>query len=216
MNLKTIAIIGIVALAIFGLITTYTVPLLFPKLHPPDEVHYHADFLLYLNGVPYNFSQAKYMSAENGSDLNQFIHIHDMNGKVIHLHRGGVTLGKFFNSLNMTFNPNCFVLDNGTAYCNSGSGSLKMYVQHLSEDNSTNTTRSGSWEQNYVMNNYQFNDLDRILITYGNETYTQIQEQMKSVGEDACLYSLNCPWKGKLDANENSCTIGSADSCGTD
>ena len=61
------------------------------------EVHEHVDFKVYLDGKEYNFSKEKYMSEENKT-LSQIIHLHDMDGNVIHKHANGVTLGQFFES----------------------------------------------------------------------------------------------------------------------
>ena len=81
-----------------------------------DPNHTHADFAVWINGQQVNFAQAKYMTAEltpaqlealskntdTGSSvefLKQYLHLHDMNGHVVHRHKPGLTFGDFLTSL---------------------------------------------------------------------------------------------------------------------
>ena len=155
----------------------------------PREYHIHADFRVYLNGTAWNFSQEKYVSDES-KVLDPVLHLHDMDGNVIHQHAEGVTLGDFFRSLNMTFNSTCFVPDDGTEYCEN----LKMFVQHEGE----------GWEQNPEYGDYELQDIDRILITDSIEE-DAIKEQMDSVTDMACIQSGTCPERGPP-VGESSCS----------
>jgi hypothetical protein len=150
------------------------------------EVHEHADFKVYLDGVAYNFSQEKYMSRQDNI-LSNFIHLHDMKGTLIHKHARGATLGLFFESLGMKFDNRCFILDDGTAYCNTDKKTLRMYV---------------NGKINYIFEAYELHDLDRILISYGTDD--EIQEQFASVPDKACIESGKCPERG-LPSDEASC-----------
>ena len=151
-----------------------------------EIVHEHADFKVYLYGEQYNFSQEKHMSG-NGTHLSEDVHLHDMDGEVMHKHANGVTLGTFFTSLKMIFNSTCFVLDNSTSYCNDGDKQIKLYV---------NSIKTLEYEK------YEFKDLDKILITYGDES--GIKNQLDSITGRACIYSEKCPEKGKP-PDESSC-----------
>lgn len=139
------------------------------------EFHAHADFKVYLNGDAYNFSQERYM------EKLEAIHIHDMNGEMIHMHERGAELGDFFSSMGMSFNSSCFVLDDGTEYCSGGDKTLRMYV---------------NGKPNNEYGKYQIHDLDRILITYGSESEDAISQQMASVSDTACIFSEKCPERG--------------------
>lgn len=145
------------------------------------EVHEHADFKVYLNDGQYDFSAEKYHSREN-RPLSNFIHLHDLKGNIIHKHATGIKLGFFFRTLGMKLNSTCFVLDDGTEYCNDGSKTLKMYV-------------NGARVQNPA--EYELWDSDRILITYGSETEEEIAAQMATVTDEACIYSEKCPERGE-------------------
>jgi len=152
------------------------------------EVHEHADFRVYLNREPYNFSQEKYMSTDNRT-LSNFVHLHDMDGSVIHKHATGITLGFFFRTLGMTFNSTCFAVENAS-YCSNATSALRFFV---------------NGKENYEFGAYEFNDLDRILISYNAKNITT---EINSVTGNACIYSGKCPERG-MPGNETSCLTGS-------
>lgn len=168
------------------------VMLLFP---PQDavigDVHVHADFKVYLNNEAVNFSQDKYMSTANNT-LNNFVHLHDGDGEVIHVHISGVTLGEFFSSLGMAFNSTCFTFEE-QVFCNEGDKTLKLFVNG----------QSSSDFQRYLIH-----DLDRILISYGSGSETSLAQQLNSITDKACIQSLKCPERGQA-SNESSCLTGS-------
>lgn len=142
------------------------------------KVHEHADFAVYLNGEKLDFKPAKYQSSET-NPLDPDVHLHDGNGDVTHKHRKGITLGYFFDTIGMKFDNQCFVTDDGKQYCNTADKKLTLYV------NGKESTAFG---------NYEFTDLDRILITYGDET--GVEDQITSVSDLACMYSEKCPERG--------------------
>lgn len=146
-----------------------------------EKVHEHADFAVYLDGEQLDFTPAKYQSSKD-NPLDPDAHLHDGNGDVTHKHRKGITLGYFFNTLGMKFDNQCFVTDDGREYCNTADKKLKMYV---------------NGKENIVFGNYEFSDLDRILISYGSEDETGIKAQINSVTDTACMYSEKCPERGK-------------------
>lgn len=142
---------------------------------PLGSIHIHADLAVFLDGDEITPLQPKYYVR------NQFVHVEAGvgPGTVIHMHATNVPLGFFLRSLGMNFNNECFRLDNGKEYCNEGDKSLKMFVKHA----------GGQWEQNRQFHTYVFQDLDKILITYGNETDNQIQLQEDSVTDFAAANS---------------------------
>jgi len=44
--------------------------------------------------------------------------------------------------------------------------------------------------------NYVFADGDNILLTYGADA-TEVKHELSLMTNDACRYSLTCPWRGK-------------------
>lgn len=157
------------------------------------KVHEHADFAVYLNGEKFDFTPAKYQSSDT-NPLDSDAHLHDGNGEVTHKHRKGITLGYFFETLGMKFDNQCFVTDDGKEYCNTADKKLRMYV---------------NGKENTALGNYELTDLDKILITYGDET--GVADQITSISDDACLYSEKCPERGK--APTENCVGGLGTEC---
>lgn len=146
-----------------------------------DKVHEHADFKVYLNDKVFDFSLAKYQDSKE-SPKDPYAHLHDGNGTVTHKHRQGVTLGYFFKTIGMSFDKNCFITDTKQQYCSDGKNTLKMYVNGKPNDK---------------LGEYEFTDLDKIVISYGSEDQAIIQKQIDSVTDQACMYSEKCPERGK-------------------
>jgi hypothetical protein len=146
---------------------------------PPAEFHEHANFAVFVDDVQYNFNQSKYMTNESDEvGKRQYIHMHDMDGGLIHLHQPGLTLGMFFDSIGMQLNSTCLVLDNGASICNSADKTWKLYV----DGNPTNE-----------FDKLGLHDLQKVLLSYGNHDDPNIQNQLNLVPSDACYYSAKCP-----------------------
>ena len=134
------------------------------------SAHIHADVGLFLEGEEFTPFDERYymqMARVNLAEAGE--------GSVIHMNAENVPLKFFFNTLRMNFDNNCFTLDNGKKYCNDEENSLKMFVRHL----------DGEWEENRQFHTYIFEDGDQILITYGDETREEIEEQQDSVTSKA-------------------------------
>lgn len=138
-----------------------------PKPSVPAEgtYHIHANIKVIVDGVPIDFTQAKYQS-EEGKELNEFIHFHDGKGDMFHIHKKGMKLRDLFTSFGMTFTEKPFAL-----YVNG-----KLNSQNES---------------------YEPQDLDRLFISYGDNAESIISREIKSVADDACIYSEKCPERGK-------------------
>ena len=154
-----------------------------PKAGEPtlgDKVHEHADFKVYLNGKQFDFRPAKYQDSKD-TPKDPYAHLHDGNGDVTHKHRQGITLGYFFKTIGITFDKNCFVTDTKQQFCSDSNNTLKLYVNGKPNDK---------------LGEYEFTDLDRILISYGPKDEA-ITSQINSITDIACMYSEKCPERGK-------------------
>jgi hypothetical protein len=131
------------------------------------STHIHADLGLYLDGQEITPLPLRYFVRHAA------IHVEsgDGAGSVVHMHSTNTPLGFFFRTLGMSFNNECFRLDNGREYCSGEGKTLKMYVKHF----------DGDWQESRQFHTYVFEDLDKILITYGDETPEEIQAQQDSV-----------------------------------
>lgn len=70
--------------------------------------HTHFDIRIVVNGSVVDLTQPKYQSKE-GAELDPDIHLHDGNGKIVHIHKEGVTIGKLLDSLKLYINGRLFV-----------------------------------------------------------------------------------------------------------
>jgi|GEM_PF-1866710 len=161
-----------------------------PLAEPRGTVHehIHADFKVFLDGQEFDFSQKKYMT-DSRNVLSDLVHLHDMNGSIIHFHSKNINTGVFFGTLGMKLNSTCFVTDNGTGPC-GGNKTLQMFVNGV---------------RNQEYGSYVPKDLDRILITYGEISQQELQQQISAVTSDACIQALKCPERGPP-SDESSCT----------
>ena len=132
------------------------------------SAHLHADVKVYINGQSIDFSQRRYQLASS------FIHFEDGVGDVLHTHATGLTIGYMFKSLGMDFNNNCIVFEKEN-YCNDNDRKLKFYVDG---------------QLNNEFDNRIIHDLDKYLISYGNENEAVIQQQLSSITNLAPKYSL--------------------------
>ena len=161
-------------------------------------VHKHADLAIYVNGRKVNLDADKYQSTED-DHKHEYLHFHDNNGDVIHQHKKGKTIGEFFNSIGMKFTDECLQLETGQEYCNTENRSLKFFV-------------NGERKTSY--GDYEFSDLDRILISFGPKVDSNIKWQLKQVSDRACIFSGKCPERGE--PPEENCVGGLGTTCGKD
>lgn len=138
--------------------------------------HAHADFKIFLDGKEFSFNKSSFDVA------NRYIHLHLSNpdgDKVIHVEgMENITLSIFFESLGLKFNASCFILDTGESYCNTLEKRIRFFVNN---------------KENFQFDFYEPRNIDRILITYGNENDGEIMKQMENVTDYACIYSNRCP-----------------------
>lgn len=132
---------------------------------PVGSAHVHAGFAVILNGQEIDFSQTRY---QVDTTRSQLIHMEGGDGTTLHRHATGVPIEEFLHSVRMDIVNNCFVNDNGAQYCEGGDNRLIYFVNGQEVDD--------------IMG-YVLNEDDRILITYGDLTEQQIQEQIDTVND---------------------------------
>ncbi|MBI2650781.1 hypothetical protein HYX04_05745 [Candidatus Woesearchaeota archaeon] len=133
-----------------------------------NSAHLHADVKVYIDGQAIDFSQRKYQLQ------NSFIHFEEGIGDVIHTHAAGLTVGHMLKSLGIDFSNNCIIVEKQN-YCNDDNKKLKFYVNR---------------QQNNEFDNYIIKNLDKYLISYGDESEAELQKQLDSVTNLAARYSL--------------------------
>lgn len=124
-----------------------------------DE-HEHASILVRIFGDKFDFSTPAYQIKSS------WIHFEGADGNTIHRHASGVTMGYLFETLGITLTDDCFAFQSQQGertFCNDENFTLKFYINHQKVDS---------------ILDYVLEDDDRILISYGNETPEEIEEQL--------------------------------------
>ena len=130
-----------------------------------DE-HEHAGMNVIIFGDKFDFSTTAYQVK------NRYIHFESNDGNMVHRHASNVTLGYLFQTLNLVFTDSCFTFPDKREFCTNDQYSLKLYLNHQNVPS---------------LLDYVIQEDDRILISYGNENSTQIDDQLVRV--DSILLS---------------------------
>ena len=131
--------------------------------------HVHSSMLVKLHGDTFDFSGPAYQIKSS------WIHFEAQDGATIHRHATGVTLGWLFETIGIGLDDECYTFK-GTGgdrvFCSNEEYSLKFFVNHQPVPNLTD---------------YIFDDGDKILISYGEETQEQIDSQLAELDEQPIL-----------------------------
>ncbi len=98
-----------------------------------DDVHYHANFALYVNGQKDEFKSFTFYeevaacTAHDPDDVKSRVHMHDQNPGLVHVHAHGVTWGQFFANLDYTLGDKVVVTENG-AYADGQDGNKLSFL----------------------------------------------------------------------------------------
>ena len=121
------------------------------------DAHEHASLLVKIFTDKFDFSVPSYQIKSS------WIHFEASDGTTIHRHSSGVTLGYLFENLRIGIDSECYIFPDGMQFCTNEDYSLKYYINHqIVKD----------------VSDYVIEEGDRILITFGNETPEQIEEQL--------------------------------------
>ena len=164
-TLLAAGILGIIAVIIGYASYTFvtmepTGPGVYKRQGKLGDEHEHASMLVRIFGDKFDFSAPAYQVK------SAWIHFESSDGNTIHRHASGVTLGYLFKNLNLVVNDECFIFPDGREFCTNEDYSLKYYINHQLVSGITD---------------YVFEDQDRILISYGNESQEQIEEQLREL-----------------------------------
>lgn len=143
-----------------GLIFTLLWGLLVLLFDGQDEIHYHANIAVFINGKKVNFDDAKYMEEETSKcsidptkqQPIDRVHFHENDGNLVHVHSAGVAWGHLMSNIRWSFWQDYLIDDTGNMYINSASGSMHFILNGKSIDNPFNRAISSE---------------DRLLIDYG-------------------------------------------------
>lgn len=143
------------------------------------DVHYHANFALYINGQKEEFKNFIYYeevtacSEESKSNPKSRVHMHDNVNHLVHIHDDAVTWSHFFNNLGIVISNNSIITPNDT-YMSSETSDL-IYVLNGKKISS--------------ITNLKINSGDKLLINFGNEKENEIEARYNAIPKDAETYN---------------------------
>lgn len=168
--------------------------------YSPEQIHYHANFAVYMNGKRELFKSPMYYEEVSGScglgnDVKpaQRAHLHDNVNDVVHVHDHGVTWGDLFMNLGWAVGPDFIRTPDGIFVADTDHRITYLVNGHAISDISTQVIR----------------DEDRLLVDFGSTSASTIQKESKAVahsahaydvGKDpaACLGNAKPTWKDRL------------------
>ena len=136
---------------------------------PLGSEHLHASILTKLHGDTFDYSGPAYQIKSS------WIHFEAQDGATIHKHATGVTLGFLYETLGIGIDENCFSFRGSAGdrvFCTNDDYSLKYYINHQPVSS---------------IIDYEIEDGDRILISYGGETQEEIDAQLAELDAQPIL-----------------------------
>lgn len=122
--------------------------------------HEHAAMDVRIFKDLFDFSTAPYQVK------SPYIHFESNNGETVHRHAANVTMGYLFDTLKIKLTDDCYIFPDNREFCTNSDYNLKFFVNH---------------EPKPGIRDYVLKQGDRILISYGNENSTKIDEQLARV-----------------------------------
>ncbi len=133
---------------------------------PPPATHYHANFMIYVDGQPLDLSGDRYMEevascyAESGGNIAPVhrAHMHEGMGNVVHVHHPGVTWGHFFANIGFAVGTD-YLFTDSDRLMNEGERSLKLVVNGFAVE---------SIENRPILSE------DRLVVSFGSESFDDV------------------------------------------
>lgn len=141
----------------------------------PEEVHYHSNFAVYINGereefvLPTYYEEVAACTTAYHDNPKGRVHMHGEINDVIHVHDARVTYGNFFNNIGWGIGKNYLATID------------KTYV--VDEENKLTFILNG--EEIDSITNRVIGNLDKLLVSYGIESDEEVQRQFETVANTA-------------------------------
>lgn len=164
-RIRRVAIFGLlIALVAGGSFFIISIILSGPGIGPLNSAHDHADFIVYINGEPIDFSQDNFQLRSN------YIHLEGNDGDVTHIHATNAKLGFFLQTVGMRLTSTSITSTAGQLYENGAGRELKVYANGDRIDDPAN---------------YVLQGLDKILVAYGSENDEEIKNLLETIPDKA-------------------------------
>jgi len=151
--------------------------------YKPVQVHYHANFAVYLNGQREDFKGPQYYQevavCSTTNDITtplERAHMHDNVNSIIHVHDHAVTWGQFFENLGWYVGPD--FIETADGHLHQASGDEQLHILLNGQDYTGLTP----------ITNTVIKDRDRLLVSFGAIDSQTLQQEYKSVPSTAKHY----------------------------
>lgn len=164
---------------IFGIVSILGVR--FATYKTPEEVHYHANFAVYVNGQrelfsnPLIYEEITSCQVETATKMTPSgrAHLHEKVNDVVHVEDDAVTWGNFFQNIDWNI---------GDKYLDT---SESLLVE--SDTNKINYILNGKAISAPTMK--EIGNKDKLLVSYGSSTKEELQKQYDSIPATAEKYN---------------------------
>lgn len=156
-----VLILGLGTISLWRFFTTYK----------SENIHYHANFAVYINGERAALAEPTYYEELAGCDLHEFesplarVHMHNGISELVHIHASAVTWGNFFENLGWSLGPDF----------------LRTREQLLVADQKHPLIYLLNGQPITNPANMIIGDEDGLLISYGTADETVLQTQLASI-----------------------------------
>ena len=152
----------------------------FVSYQPPKDVHYHANFAVYVDGKQEQFSnpllyeEISECSTSTEKKPGERAHLHENIKDVVHVEDSAVTWGNFFQNIN--WNVSDKYLDTSDVLLVNTDTNKVTYILNGDEVSS--------------IANKVIGDKDRLLVSYGSSTKDELSKQFDTVAATAEKYNV--------------------------
>lgn len=167
-----------------------------------EQIHYHANFAVYINGEREAFKSPMYYEEVSGScavgkDIKPAhrAHMHDNVNDAVHVHDHAVTWGDFFMNIDWAVGPDFIRSPAGVYLPNKETNEKITYMVNgqLVDDISTEVIKSA----------------DRLLVNFGDTSDEEVKKRFEAIASNAhhlnttqdpaaCLGNAAPTWKDRL------------------
>ncbi len=134
-----------------------------PAVSPvPESVETEASFAIFTNGLFRIFTAPMY------HNVSPDVFIDASNPNVVHVKKVGITWNDFFKTLPFSLTKDCLTTGTGQTFCTTENQRLEFYI---------NGERSPNALDQIIHSG------DKLLVTYGASSETQIRDQLQQIPE---------------------------------
>lgn len=145
-----------------------------------NEIHYHANFGLYLNGQQYTFNSFTYYEEVQSCGGDEVFnpktrtHMHENINHIVHIHDAAATWGHFFANIGLVNGDTIFKVDDQT-FVEDDSTKIRFMLNGQEVDTTANRT---------------INSEDVLLISIGNPSDQDLKTQYDQIPKNAHEYNV--------------------------